>query len=151
MTCMSMGYPDLQSEMEIAQGKTMTKAEDLQPVLLPEQLWEMQQYEEQIYVHDHVAKYIVQLMEATRKNAYIELGVSPRGTIACVRLAKAWAFLQGRNYVIPDDVTDIFADVAKHRIVLNTKARIGHVTVDATLQEILSDVDKPTTYKRLRG
>jgi hypothetical protein len=53
--------------------------------------------------------------------------------------------------VIPDDVTDIFADVAKHRIVLNTKARIGHVTVDATLQEILSDVDKPTTYKRLRG
>ena len=151
MTCMSMGYPDLQSEMEIAQGKTMTKAEDLQPVLLPEQLWEMQQYVEQIYVHDHVAKYIVQLMEATRKNAYIELGVSPRGTIACVRLAKAWAFLQGRNYVIPDDVTDIFADVAKHRIVLNTKARIGHVTVDATLQEILSDVDKPTTYKRLRG
>lgn len=133
MTCMSMGYPDLQSEMEIAQGKTMTKAEDLQPVLLPEQLWEMQQYVEQIYVHDHVAKYIVQLMEATRKNAYIELGVSPRGTIACVRLAKAWAFLQGRNYVIPDDVTDIFADVAKHRIVLNTKARIGHVTVDATL------------------
>lgn len=78
--------------MEIAQGKTMTKAEDLQPVLLPEQLWEMQQYVEQIYVHDHVAKYIVQLMEATRKNAYIELGVSPRGTIACVRLAKAWAF-----------------------------------------------------------
>lgn len=56
----------------------MTKAEDLQPVLLPEQLWEMQQYVEQIYVHDHVAKYIVQLMEATRKNAYIELGVSPR-------------------------------------------------------------------------
>ena len=53
--------------------------------------------------------------------------------------------------LIPDDVTDIFADVAKHRIVLNTKARIGHVTVDATLQEILSDVDKPTTYKRLRG
>ena len=90
-------------------------------------------------------------MEATRKNAYIELGVSPRGTIACVRLAKAWAFLQGRNYGIPDDVTEVFADVAKHGIVLNTKARIGHVTVDATLQEILSDVDKPTTYKRLRG
>ena len=60
--------------MEIAQGKTMTKAEDLQPVLLSEQLWEMQQYVEQIYVHDNVAKYIVQLMEATRKNAYIELG-----------------------------------------------------------------------------
>lgn len=106
MTCMSMGYPDLQSEMEIAQGKTMTKAEDLQPVLLPEQLWEMQQYVEQIYVHDHVAKYIVQLMEATRKMLTLSWGKS-RGTIACVRLAKAWAFLQGRNYVIPDDVTDI--------------------------------------------
>ena len=80
----------------------------------------MQQYVEQIYVHENVAKYIVQLMEATRKNAYSELGVSPRRTIACVRLAKAWAFLQGRNYVIPDDVTGIFADVAKHRIVLIT-------------------------------
>ncbi len=52
--------------------------------------------------------------------------------------------------MIPDDVTDIFADVAKHHIVLKTKALILHVTVDATLQEILSDVDKPTTYKRLR-
>ena len=64
---------------------------------------------------------------------------------------KSMGIFAGKKYVIPDDVTDIFADVAKHRIVLNTKARIGHVTVDATLQEILSDVDKPTTYKRLRG
>lgn len=147
MICMSMGYPDLTSELQIAQGKAMVKASDLQPVLLPQQLQEMQAWVQEVYMQEEIAKYIVQLMEATRSHSYIELGVSPRGTIACVRLAKAWAFLQGRNYVLPEDVEDIYLDVAKHRIVLNTRARIAHVTADAVLEEILSDVRRPTTYK----
>lgn len=147
MICMSMGYPDQNSEIEIARGKSMTKAGELRTVLQPEQLQDMKQCVEEVYVHDNIAKYIVQLMEATRDNSYIELGVSPRGTIACVRLAKAWAFLQGRAYVIPEDVADIFTDIAKHRIVLNTKARMSHVTAGAVLEEILSNVKQPTTYK----
>lgn len=80
MTCMSMGYPDLQSEMEIAQGKTMTKAEDLQPVLLQEQLWEMQQYVEQIYVHadqedvsDEEAEQYVQLLYDGKRPENVEV------------------------------------------------------------------------------
>lgn len=147
MICMSMGYPDLTSELQIAQGKSMVKASDLQPVLRPQQLQQMQEAVQEVYMQEEIAKYIVQLMEATRNNAYIELGVSPRGTIACVRLAKAWAFLQGRNYVLPEDVEAIYPDVAKHRIVRNTKARIAHVTETAVLEEILSDVKRPTTYK----
>lgn len=147
MICMSMGYPDLTSELQIAQGKAMVKASDLPPVLLPQQLQAMQAYVQNVYMQEEIAKYIVQLMEATRENSCIELGVSPRGTIACVRLAKAWAFLQGRNYVIPEDVEAVYPDVAKHRIVLNTRARIAHVTEMAVLEEILSKIRRPATYK----
>ena len=101
---------------------------------------------EQIHINDSIYTYIAKLMAATRENSYIELGVSPRGTIACVRMAKAWAFLQGRTYVIPEDVSDIFLDIARHRIVLNTKARVTHVTEAAVLEDILSTVRQPASY-----
>lgn len=148
MICMSMGYPDARSEAAIAQGLTMTKASKLSPVLTPQQLSELQACVDRTYLHDDICAYIVKLMEATRENSYIELGVSPRGTIACVRLAKAWAFLQGRDYVLPEDVAEIYADIARHRIVLNTKARIAHVTASAVLEQILADTARPTTYRR---
>ena len=99
-------------------------------------------------VHEYIYLYIIKLVNATRENNYIELGISPRGTIACVRMAKAWAFLQGRRYVTPEDVTDIFLDVAKHRIVLNTKARVSHVTEEAVLAEIMGATKQPTSYTK---
>ena len=102
-------------------------------------------------MNESIYTYIVKLMEATRDNSYIELGVSPRGTLSCVRMAKAWAFLNGRSYVVPEDVADIFLDVCKHRIVLNTKARISHVTPEAVLNEILSGVERPASYKEKAG
>ena len=74
--------------------------------------------------------------------------LSPRGSIACVRMAKAWAYLKGRDYVLPEDVADVFMDVAKHRIVLNTKARVAHVSADAVLEEILAKVKQPASYMR---
>ena len=86
------------------------------------------------------------LSQATREHAYIELGLSPRGSIACVRMARAWAYLQGRDYVLPEDVAQIFSDIAKHRIVLNTKARVAHVSEVAVLEEILSQVRQPASY-----
>lgn len=89
----------------------------MRAVLQAQQLVDMQAQVENVYVHDSIYAYITNLMNKTRNSNYIELGVSPRGTIACVRMAKAWAFLQGREYVIPSDVTDIFMDIAKHRIV----------------------------------
>ena len=75
------------------------------------------------------------------------MGVSPRGTIACVRMVKGWAFLQGRNYCVPQDVEEVFADVVKHRLVLNSKARATKVTAAAVIGDILQEVKKPTTYR----
>lgn len=151
MICMSMGYPDLKSEVQIARGVKMTKASELTTILESRQLIEMQKTVEDIHMNESIYTYIVKLMEATRDNSYIELGVSPRGTLSCVRMAKAWAFLNGRSYVVPEDVADIFLDVCKHRIVLNTKARISHVTPEAVLNEILSGVERPASYKEKAG
>ncbi|MCH5333907.1 MAG: MoxR family ATPase [Agathobacter sp.] len=150
MICMSMGYPDAESEIEIAKGKSRPGGESLQPVMSGESLIELREYIAQLYMHDNIYAYVTNLVNATRENAFIELGVSPRGTIACVRMAKAWAFLQGRGYVIPEDVADIFPDVAKHRLVLNTKARVTHVTAEAVLAEILGSVRQPASYTRGR-
>lgn len=147
MICMSMGYPDVKSEIAIARGRSNSaNMVELQPVIGAQELEALCGMVEEVYMSDSIYTYIVSLVGKTRENSYIELGVSPRGTIACVRMAKAWAFLQGRNYVMPEDVADIFLDIAKHRIVLNTKARVTHMTEEAILSEIVSVTKQPASY-----
>ena len=146
MICMSMGYPDLRNEVEILKGKSTSSVTAVNPVLSMEQLTRMKEEVESVHVSDKLFAYIAMLSQATRDNSYVELGLSPRGSIACVRMAKAWAYLQGREYVLPEDVVDIFHDVAKHRIVLNTKARVARVSEAAVLDEILSQVRQPASY-----
>ena len=147
MICMSMGYPDIRSEIEIARGKSVSAGVAvLDAVSDADGLMKLQQLVEKVYVHENIYTYVAQLVNATRDNGFIELGISPRGTIACVRMAKAWAFLHGRDYVIPEDVADIFLDIAKHRIVLNTKARVTHVTEEAVLKELLDGTKQPASY-----
>lgn len=147
MICMSMGYPDVKSEIAIARGRSSSaNMVELEPVIGAQELEALCGMVEDVYMSESIYTYIVALVGKTRENSYIELGVSPRGTIACVRMAKAWAFLQGRNYVMPEDVADIFLDIAKHRIVLNTKARVTHMTEEAILSEILSVTKQPASY-----
>ena len=147
MICMSMGYPDVKSEIAIARGRSSSaNMVELQPVIGAQELEALCGIVEDVYMSESIYTYIVALVGKTRENSYIELGVSPRGTIACVRMAKAWACLQGRNYVMPEDVADIFIDIVKHRIVLNTKARVTHMTEEAILSEILSVTKQPASY-----
>ncbi len=151
MICMSMGYPDSQSEIDIARGRSVQDGFDaVQPVLDASQLSQMQGAVEQVYVHDSLYGYIVELSQATRENAYVELGLSPRGSIASTRMAKAWAFLQGRSFVIPEDVAEVFPDIAKHRLLLNTKARVAHVAPQAVVSEIVSEIKQPVSYKKVK-
>ena len=148
MICMSMGYPELKDEVEILKGKSGNSIRQIKPVLSMEQLVLMKERVDEIYVNDRLYQYIAGLSQATREHQYIELGLSPRGSIACVRMAKAWAYVKGRDYVLPEDVVDIFLDVAKHRIVLNTKARVARVSTTGVLNEILAQVKQPTSYMR---
>lgn len=147
MICMSMGYPDMDSEIAIAKGKSVKNDMDMvQKVLDANALKEMQEAVEEVFVHEDVYAYICKLVQSTRDNSYIDMGMSPRGTISCVKMTKAWAYLQGRNYVTPEDVYQVFKDVGKHRIVLNTKARVTHVSEDAVLENILKETKQPATY-----
>lgn len=147
MICMSMGYPDFDSEVLIAQGRSSRDGvEQILPVIDAQGLVQLQREADDVYVHESIYEYVTKLAAATRENDHIDLGVSPRGTIACVRMAKAWAFVHGRDYVLPEDVTDIFLDVAAHRIVLNAKARVAKITPAGALGGIVEKTPKPASF-----
>ncbi|HBE10533.1 MAG TPA: AAA family ATPase [Lachnospiraceae bacterium] len=145
MVCMSMGYPSMESEMMILKNKAaFSRDEEVNAVIDGAMLNRMKQSVAQVFIHDSINEYMVKLMQETRDNEMIELGVSPRGTIALSRLARAWAYLRGRDYVLPSDITELFMDVAKHRIVLSTKARVGRVTEEDVLKDILKSIKAPS-------
>lgn len=149
MISMRMGYPNMQDEIEIARGKSLRiRSQEIRQVLTAQELQAMQNLVERVFIHDNIYKYIVRLIEATRNNSYVELGVSPRGTIACTRMARARAFIQGRGYVIPEDVAAVFPDVTGHRLQLNTKARVAHVAAETVLEQILQQEKQPVSYMK---
>ena len=108
----------------------------------------MQNIVEEVYIHDSIYEYITRLVQQTRENPLIELGVSPRGSLAIMNMVKATAFLSGRDYVVPADVAYIFKDVVAHRIILKAKARVNNVTVDNLLDDILKVVKPPKIIAR---
>ena len=91
--------------------------------------------------------YVTTLVEKTRIHPQVELGVSPRGALAVCRMAKAYAYLNGRDFVMPEDVAAIFSDVCAHRLMLNSKARMMEEKADNILAEILKSVDMPVLKK----
>ena len=146
MIKLTMGYPDIKSEIEILKGKQKrVPLDEIKPVATKEDILIMQDLVEKIYIHEKIYEYIVTLMSKTRNHPLIDLGVSPRGSVALTKLAKATAFLKNRDYVIPDDVQEIFKDVTIHRIILNTKARISNTSEEKILLDILNSVSIPGT------
>ena len=141
----SMGYPDLKSQISILQDRhTTDPLEKAQPVLNKEQLQELIAQTTAVHVAEPIYAYIANLAQATREHAAVQLGVSPRGALAVCRMAKAYAFVGGRDYVVPEDVAAIFPDVAAHRLMLNAKARMMELDAGQITQEILKQVTMPT-------
>ncbi len=144
MVRLSMGYPDRKSEIGILKERQNSNPLDkVVRVVEKEDIITMQNLVEEVYVHDSIYEYITLLVEQTRENPLIELGVSPRGSLAMMNIVKAIAFLNRRDYVIPSDVQYIFKDVAAHRMILKPKARVNNVTVDNLLDDILRIVKAP--------
>lgn len=149
MICISMGYPDIRNEIAILKDRSQGNPVDrIRPVIQVSDLLAMQEEVEQIYIHDVLYNYIAELIALTRRHPMLELGVSPRGTIALTRMLKASAYLAGRNYVIPADVEKVFLTVNAHRVRLNSKARANHVTAEGVLEEILESIPKPSPKKK---
>ena len=149
MVCVKMGYPTIREEMEILRKNENGRTSDaVQQVMTKEELEEAQRETAQIFMHERILEYLVQLAQATREHEMLELGMSPRGTVALAKMAKAGAYLAGREYVVPADVRGVFRETAQHRILLNTRASISKVKQKEVLQEILSAVESPSLKKR---
>ncbi len=144
MVSVSMGYPDHQSLVELLRDRQRENPlENAKTVVTRDEVLKLQKEVQEIYVADQVLDYVADLAEATRKHVLITLGLSPRGTLALVRMAKAAAYMKERDYVIPKDVQDVFKDVAAHRMILDSKARYQEKTAGEILSEILSEVPEP--------
>ncbi len=146
--CLSMGYPDMKDEINIIKDRRENNPLDhVTPAIQKEDLLAMQKEVSGIYVHDEVYKYIVRLVTATRKNEMLDLGISPRGTLALSKMAQARAYLQKRDYVIPEDVVTVFPDVAVHRVRRSAKAKLNHKSEFDVLSQILNETAKPSPEK----
>ncbi|NLV89792.1 MAG: MoxR family ATPase [Tissierellia bacterium] len=141
---LSLGYPDKSHEIEIL--KTYHSIQDLnriKAVASKEDILAMQNEVDSIYVHHDVLEYIVNIVNATRISKSLQLGASPRAAIDLLKASKAKAYVEGRDYVIPDDVKNMAVPVLSHRLILSPEARIERKNTDEILLELLSSIYIP--------
>ncbi len=144
MITLTLGYPDYLSELEIARtAGSGSRNDNIQPVITKEDFLTMQQQIHETYIKDIVYDYIIKLISATRNHPYIERGASPRATIALVKTSKAYAWLQGRDYVVPADIIAQLPFVLFHRMTLNMSARMSGSKRQDILADILKRVPQP--------
>lgn len=147
MICLSIGYPSLENQMRIINTQRYSNPlSDVRPVTNAQNLLEVQNYLTSVRVADSVLSYAIRLCEATRVHPLVELGISPRGVSALVKMARAGAVLRERNYVVPEDVQSVFFDVCAHRIILRPQAQVDGITARDILAEILQQI-KPGTER----
>lgn len=137
MICLSIGYPSRENAIEILKGHFEMTVSDIQTKLSLDELKNMQKEAENVFVHDNIFAYIVDLTEETRRNENFQLGISPRGSIALLKMAKATAYMNNRDYVIADDVKFVFYDTFAHRVLLSTKAKSRGISVSEALKEVI--------------
>ena len=152
MVKLSIGYPDVESQAEIlADRHTENPVDKVEQVVSDEELKEMIQKANEVYIAKSVYEYIAKLVQKTREHEMVSLGVSPRGALSLCQMAKAYAFVNSRDFVTPDDIRAVFADVCGHRLMLNSKARLNELSAENILAEIIKDVEMPAaeSFKKM--
>lgn len=140
----SLGYPDMESEVQmLMQGSVNMADQVVKEQISAQELVKARQEVKQLFVHEDILRYIVEIANETRRSRELELGISPRGTIALLAMAKANAYLDERDYVIPQDVKDVFFDTVEHRVIKSKEARIQKKTRKEILKEILYEIPLP--------
>lgn len=136
LICLSMGYPSHDAALDILKGSVGQGLDRVESVITVNRLMELRAQTENLYTDDRIHEYIVNLAEETRKEPRIALGVSPRGSIALLKMARAMAMMRGGDYVVPEDVLSVIDDVWKHRIRLNAHARAEGLDVSDMIMRI---------------
>lgn len=151
--CVVMGYPSRDDEITILKNQALrSPLESIRPVTNKQELLQMQAQVRQVMISDPIYQYIVNLSTGTRRHPGVELGLSPRGTLALSSIARANAYVQGRNYVIPKDVSDMFPYIAVHRLRLSSEAKRNRWKAEDILKQILARVEAPLPERmRFRG
>jgi MoxR-like ATPase len=140
----SVGYPDADSTEELLiDSGTRDRAALLEPVVDPAIVQEMSKIADRVYVDRAVIGYVRRLAEASRELEHVRLGLSPRGCLALIRVAKSWAAADGRTHVVPQDVVTLASPVLCHRLILDAEAAFRGVTVDEVVQQLMAAVPAP--------
>ncbi len=146
---LSMGYPAPADEIAIIKAR---KAENpinrVEAVLSMEELKDIRWLVSTVHIDDELYTYIVSLITATRRHPSLSLGASPRASVALVHLAQAYAFLRGRDFVLPDDIAGLFRPAIAHRLILRQEAKLAHQSTQDVLTDILRTTEVPYKGKR---
>jgi len=146
----SLGYPSAEDEIAILNSQQyLHPLEQIEQVITIDELLALQEEIKSVHVDDLVKEYIVALVTASRKHPDVYLGASPRGALALYKAGRAWAALDGRDYVIPDDIKALAQPTLAHRIIISPSARIKNVDARAVVEEILHSTPVPGTRVRV--
>lgn len=151
MVSLRMGYPTAAQQIRILKNRDIYSLSSLHPVLAKEDLMDLQKEVHRVWLADEVMEYAIALCEATRRNPAVELGVSPRGFIALMDMSRACAMLRQRDFVIPEDIQEVFLDVCAHRLVLKPKIQAEGTSAADILKRIMRETlppDRAKPYKR---
>ena len=141
---LSLGYPSLNDEIAMVMNRQESNPlEELRPLISREQLAAMQDLVARTHMNETVVGYLVRLIAATREHPDISRGASPRATLAVTNMAKAVAQLRGRDYVVPDDIREVFIQTVAHRLILAPKAEGQGKTAEQVLRSIIESIPAP--------
>jgi MoxR-like ATPase len=145
-----VGYPSAEDEWTILRRRLQRAADEpvLRAVVSRERLLAMQAAIERVYVSESVGRYIVAVVAATRASASVQVGASPRGTLALLKLARAWAVLDGRDFVVPDDIKALAVPALAHRLTLRPELWVQQIDAQDIVCECLETVPTPPTQPR---
>lgn len=140
----SIGYPDAAAEINILKDRRETNPlASIRSVVGAEAIMAMRAQCRKVYIHDKIYEYITALCRATREHELLRLGISPRGALALCAMSQSWAYLNRRGYVVPQDVREVFPDVARHRLLLHSRAHVQNREQGSIIREILERVPAP--------
>ncbi len=145
LMCIKLDYPSYEEEMQILERFQKDEPiERLKPVTSPEEILLLQQERAKVYISQEIKHYIVNLANATRDSSKIRFGASPRASLHLMKSAQALAALRYRDFVLPDDIKELFIPVLAHRIVIETKERLKGTSPQKLLEDILEQTEIPT-------
>ncbi|MGG3454369.1 MULTISPECIES: AAA family ATPase [Paenibacillus] len=149
MMKIGIGYPDAGTEKAMLRSHSQGQpADQLEPVTTMEEISAIQREVQHVHISEPLADYLLEIVRRTREHEDVLLGASPRASLAFMAAAKAYAFLEERDYVLPDDIKTLAPFVLEHRILLRPESRLGHRNVGEVLQQILRQVHVPVAVGR---